>query len=446
MKDHLKDRLVKSFQTSKKLFAFISENEKLTYEELLEEANHLTNIIKNHQITPSAFISLEVKKNRDFLVALVASIFNDLILIPQKYDLTNKDKEKTYSICFPEYSLTKENSLWQLNKTEINRPLEIKSVAKRGGFIRPTSGTTSSSKGVYISSLSALNRVEASIEALEISTESAILCLMSYPFHFIASLLSFLSVGACILTPDSFDEASIRSICNHVKPTHLYASPYHYAILSEMDLIEELRKTSLLISTGTKLPESTRAKFEEKYSKHITEIFGIIEIGLALKSQANETLLTPAPHVEVGISPQSELLLKGEGMLDAYLSPFKTRSEILDNGWFNTGDIIEEVVDNRFKILGRSKSVIHIGAHKVFPEEIEEQIMHIEGVIEAKVYGIPHDLFGSEIKAEIISSMPLDEKEIISYLRKSLGSLKCPKKIDFVDSIELTNSGKIKRS
>jgi acyl-CoA synthetase (AMP-forming)/AMP-acid ligase II len=133
-------------------------------------------------------------------------------------------------------------------------------------------------------------------------------------------------------------------------------------------------------------------------------------------------------------------------MLDAYLSPFKTKSEILRDGWFNTGDLIEEIPRNGFKILGRSSSAMHIGAHKVFPEEIEDKIKQLEGVKEARVYGIPHDLFGSEIRAEVISSIPLDEKEIISYLRKTLGSLKCPKKIDFVDSIELTNSGKIKRS
>lgn len=445
MKPSLKEQIVNTFKSQGNKTAFVSELDSLTYKELFEEALKLSGLIEENKLPASTFLSLEVRKNKDFLIALVASILNDLVLIPLKYDLKEEERVASFSITFPEYSLRR-NNYWDLQKTEIKKPSEFDMLIKEGGFVRPTSGTTNTSKGVYISSSSAFYRVEIAIEALEVSKDSTVLCLMSYPFHFIASLISFLSVGATILTPDSFDENSIRLICKRNNPTHIYASPYHYAILSEMDLTEELSETKLLVSTGTKLPDLTRNKFDKKYFKEITEIFGIIEIGLALKSSGNENSLTPISQIEAKRSQEAELLLKSEGMLDAYLSPFKTKSEILKDGWFNTGDLIEEIPGKGFKILGRTSSAMHIGAHKVFPEEIEDKIKQLEGVKEARVYGIPHDLFGSEIRAEVISCMPLDEREIISYLRKTLGSLKCPKKIDFVDSIELTSSGKIKRS
>jgi acyl-coenzyme A synthetase/AMP-(fatty) acid ligase len=297
MKPNLKEQIVNTFTSQGDKTAFVSEVNNLTYEELFEEALKLSDLIKENKLPASTFVSLEVRKNKDFLVSLIASILNELVLIPLKYDLKEEEKLTSYSITFPEYSL-KKNKDWALEKTGIKKPSKLDAILEKGGFVRPTSGTTSTSKGVYISSSSALNRVEIAIEALEVSKDSTVLCLMSYPFHFIASLLSFLSIGATILTPDSFDENSIRSICKKNKPTHIYASPYHYAILSEMDLIEELSEAKLLVSTGTKIPDITRNKFNEKYFKEITEIFGIIEIGLALKSSGNENSLTPISQIE----------------------------------------------------------------------------------------------------------------------------------------------------
>jgi acyl-CoA synthetase (AMP-forming)/AMP-acid ligase II len=188
MKPNLKEQIVNTFTSQGDKTAFVSEVNNLTYEELFEEALKLSDLIKENKLPASTFVSLEVRKNKDFLVSLIASILNELVLIPLKYDLKEEEKLTSYSITFPEYSL-KKNKDWALEKTGIKKPSKLDAILEKGGFVRPTSGTTSTSKGVYISSSSALNRVEIAIEALEVSKDSTVLCLMSYPFHFIASLL-----------------------------------------------------------------------------------------------------------------------------------------------------------------------------------------------------------------------------------------------------------------
>lgn len=446
MSSNLKEQILRGINLAADNPAFISENENLSYNQLLRNARSLTELLRYSGINKSSFLCLEVTKNIDFLIALLAAVLTEVVLIPFATNIKKEEREHLLSVTCPEYTLTKINGQWVINKTSLAVHKEVRSIVPNGGFIRPTSGTTSTSKGVLISSESALERINACTAAFDINKGDSVLCLMSYPFHFIASLLSFLSSGATIITPNNFNEDAIKSSCWHKAPTIIYGSPHHFELLNKMDLLNELKDIKLPISTGTKLPKQTRDEFFRNYRTSIVEIFGIIEVGLALKSTSNSSGLTAIPPIDHSINTDGQLLLKGPGMLDAYLSPFKPRATILEDSWFNTSDIAEINSENSINILGRSTTAIHVGAHKVFPEEIEEQIKQLDGVSAVKVYGVPHNLFGREIRAKITTRKTLDEKEIISYLRKTLGSLKCPKKIDFVDSIELTKSGKIKRS
>ncbi len=443
---NLREQIIKGVNQAKDKPAFISENDIFSYHDLHKDAESLAEHIRSEGIEPGSYLCLEVDKNRDFLVGLLTSIITQVVLIPLKYGLKEKERASLIAISTPEYLLTIEQGKWHILKTTYSVPEEIKAICPEGGFVRPTSGTTNASKGVLISSHSAQKRVNASITSLDLTSSDKVLCLMAYPYHFVASLLSFIAKGITIITPSVFSEEALSESCEDSLPTIIYASPYHFSLLTEMNLERELKDVRLTISTGTKLPSMTRAKFAEKYKKPITEIFGIIEVGLALQNTNSDVTLSVIPPIENEISKEGALLLKGPGMFDAYLSPFRPCSDILNDSWFSTGDLAERTESGDIIILGRSNSAIHIGAHKVFPEEIEETLLEFTGITNARVYAIPHSLFGSEIQAEITVSQEINEKEVLSYLRKRLGSLKTPKNIKVTDSIEQTLTGKTKRS
>jgi acyl-CoA synthetase (AMP-forming)/AMP-acid ligase II len=118
------------------------------------------------------------------------------------------------------------------------------------------------------------------------------------------------------------------------------------------------------------------------------------------------------------------------------------------DGWYNTGDIVEIINNNPFKIkfISRKNEMINTGGYKVNPSEIEEVIREIKGVTDAFVFGKKNSLLGSLVFCEVtVSDKLLNEKQIRIFLKDRLQEYKVPRIIKFVDSISITRTGKILR-
>lgn len=115
--------------------------------------------------------------------------------------------------------------------------------------------------------------------------------------------------------------------------------------------------------------------------------------------------------------------------------------------WYHTGDIVEFTEDGRIKFVGRKNEMINVGGYKVNPNEVEEEIKKINGVLDAYVYARKNQLTGNILVAEVVlkdKELDLQEMEKIIYenLRTSLQNWKIPRIIKFVDEIKLTRTGK----
>src|SRR5262249_28068135 len=82
-------------------------------------------------------------------------------------------------------------------------------------------------------------------------------------------------------------------------------------------------------------------------------------------------------------------------------------SAIDDEGWMNTGDLVEER-DGMLRFLGRASEVINVGGQKVFPSEVEGVLLEADGVAEATVYGASNPLLGQAVCARV--SLLADEE------------------------------------
>ena len=113
----------------------------------------------------------------------------------------------------------------------------------------------------------------------------------------------------------------------------------------------------------------------------------------------------PQPAFEAELRGEPPTLhLRGPGFLDAYLSPWKPRAEILDEkGWFATGDIASIDTEGRVVLIGRSKAVIGVGGMKFFPEEVEAVLNSHPAVERSRVLGRPHPDFGMVPVAEVVA-------------------------------------------
>lgn len=120
------------------------------------------------------------------------------------------------------------------------------------------------------------------------------------------------------------------------------------------------------------------------------------------------------------------------------------------NGWYITGDRATRDGDGYFWFVGRADDVINTAGHLVGPFEVESALVEHPAVAEAGVIGIPDPLAMEVVKAFVSLTegyTPSDDlmKDIKQFARRKLHAVACPRKIEFLDSLPKTKSGKIMR-
>jgi len=115
-----------------------------------------------------------------------------------------------------------------------------------------------------------------------------------------------------------------------------------------------------------------------------------------------------------------------------------------------TGDGARRDADGRLRIIGRVDDVINVSGHRMGTAEVENAINEHSNVIESAVVGYPHDIKGQGIYAYVITNSPVTDrdafrKEIADVVRREIGPIAKPDKIQIVVGLPKTRSGKIMR-
>jgi long-chain acyl-CoA synthetase len=326
-------------------------------------------------------------------------------------------------------------------------------------FIRFSSGTTGTSKGVVLSHEAIVERTDAADKGLGITDRDTVLWVLSMSFHFVVSILLYLRRAATIvLCGRPFPEAVIEGVMKH-RGTFIYASPFHYNLLTHAGMLspESLKGVRMAISTAMKLPDAIAEGFSARFGLELTEAYGIIEVGLPfikLSADKRGSVGRALPDYEVAILNKDEegtgeIHIKGKGMLDAYYSPWQDREDILRDGWFKTGDL-GRIDDSGFlTIMGRDKDVINFAGMKIFAYEVESIINQHPHVRESLVYGVPHPHYGQLPIAKIVlreeAHETFDPDDLRRFCYQRLTQYKVPKDFECVDHLPKTASGKIRR-
>jgi long-chain acyl-CoA synthetase len=148
------------------------------------------------------------------------------------------------------------------------------------------------------------------------------------------------------------------------------------------------------------------------------------------------------PQGEIG-----ELCVKGPQVMVGYWQrPDETANVIDADGWLHTGDIAKMDANGFFYIVDRKKDMILVSGFNVFPNEIEDVVAGMPGILEVAAVGIPDEKSGEAVKLVVVkkdSSITADD--IRSYCREELTGYKQPKVIEFRTELPKTNVGKILR-
>lgn len=230
--------------------------------------------------------------------------------------------------------------------------------------------------------------------------------------------------------------ASIRE--NNI--THISATPTFYRLLLPVeDSFHSVRRITL---GGEKSGESLYRAIHQIFPEaKITNVYASTEAGTLFASKGSDFIF-----------PKDNL--KDFKVIDGELYIHKSLlgesdSLKLDGDFYPTGDLIEWVneAEGLFRFKSRKNELINVGGYKVNPQDVEDAIRDISGISDVQVFGKANSVLGNVLCAKVVKEYNSDitEPDIKKQLSVRLQDFKIPRIIRFVDSIDVTRTGKLKR-
>ena len=338
-------------------------------------------------------------------------------------------------------------------------------------FLQYTGGTTGVSKGAMLSHRNMVCNVQQTIAWQGDAYEGAepIIAITALPLYHIFSLqgncLTVMAQGGLnvlITNPRDF-EAFAREMAGYkfglfTAVNTMFASLMNTPSFKEIDF-SHLR---VCIGGGMAVQPAVAKRWKEMTGNTILQGYGLTETSPAaivcrMDSEFTGTIGLPIPSTEVMLvgddgnavptGEVGEICIRGPQVMEGYWKrPADTAEVMLPGGWLRTGDIGRMDEDGFFWIEDRKKDMILVSGFNVYPNEIENVVVEMDGILEAAAIGIPDERSGEIVKVFAVRTDPnLTEAEVIAYCREHLTGYKRPRQVEFRDELPKTNVGKILR-
>lgn len=219
----------------------------------------------------------------------------------------------------------------------------------------------------------------------------------------------------------------------------------------------------LTVSGGMALQLATAERWKEVTGCAICEGFGMTEtspVATVNPFSAIQlgTIGIPVPSTlcriinddgqELAIGEIGELCVKGPQVMKGYWQRQEATDEILDaDGWLKTGDIGLIQEDGYLRIVDRKKDMILVSGFNVYPNELEDVLATLPGVLQCAAIGVPDEKSGEAIKVFVVvrPGESVTKEQVMEHMRANLTGYKVPKAVEFRDVLPTTNVGKILR-
>ncbi|MBD9484748.1 long-chain fatty acid--CoA ligase [Pseudomonas sp. PDM14] len=145
---------------------------------------------------------------------------------------------------------------------------------------------------------------------------------------------------------------------------------------------------------------------------------------------------------------RGELCVKGPQVMKGYWQRQEATDEMLDaEGWLKTGDIAVIQEDGYMRIVDRKKDMILVSGFNVYPNELEDVLATLPGVLQCAAIGVPDERSGEAIKVFVVvkPGESLTKEQVMEHMRANLTGYKVPRFVEFREGLPTTNVGKILR-
>ncbi|MBF0378955.1 MAG: long-chain fatty acid--CoA ligase [Desulfamplus sp.] len=407
--------LRKAFEANIDNDALVWQNQVYKYSDLLSSLEYWSGRLKDAEVAQSQVVALDADFSPNALTLMLALIDLRCIIVPLSSTVAaQKDEfcriaevEQIISV-----NINDEVDIIATNQKPAHLLIQQLKERKHPGLVLFSSGSTGKSKAALHDFVPLLEKFKIPRKTLR-----TLAFLLFDHIGGINTLFYTLANGGCAVT---LRERSPEAVCKMIqdyKVELLPTSPTFINLLLLSETWKHFNLSSLkLVTYGTEtMPLSTLQRFHQLFPDvKLQQTYGLSEIGiLSSKSRSPDSL-----WVKIGGSGITYRIIDGILQVNtpsAMLGYLNAPSPFTEDGWFNTGDQVE--VDGEYiRILGRKSEIINVGGEKVWPAEVENVLLTMEGVEDAAVTGRANPITGQMVQARV----KLNTDESLSDFRKRM--------------------------
>jgi long-chain acyl-CoA synthetase len=278
-------------------------------------------------------------------------------------------------------------------------------------------------------------------------------------------LLSMRVGGCCILIPNARDlPALLKTLAKQRFHSFPAVNTLFNALANHKDFgTVDWSHLVICVGGGMAVQQATARLWLQKTGCPIVEGYGLSETSPSVScnpvnsTQFNGTIGLPLPSTELALLDDAgnpvppgqpgEIAVRGPQLMAGYWQrPDETVRAMTADGFFRTGDI--GTMDERgyFRIVDRKKDMILVSGFNVYPNEVEDVLTQLPGVLECAAVGVPDGKAGEAVKVIIVKKDPaLTEDQVRGYCEANLTGYKRPKVVEFRNDLPKSPVGKVLR-
>jgi long-chain acyl-CoA synthetase len=399
-------------------------------------------------------IAIQIGNHEDWASILIACLRRQLVVLPLEQSISDQQRDAALKICDARAVVS---AVPGGNSIALFRLKTADAIANWGehspSLLKLTSGTTAAPRAIRFRSeqvLADCNQICDTMGISDVDLNFGVIPI-SHSYGLSNLLTPLIARGVpMVLSRDRLPRAVLSDLAG-TNATVFPGMPVFYQAFCEMEDIPVLPKLRLCISAGAPLATAVAKQFRQKFGLPIHSFYGASEcggicyervgqneedgfVGQAMEGVAIETVDPDAAA--------SRICVRSAAVGDGYF-PESDQAK-LGGGLFVPDDLLTKTA-NGFRIVGRTSDVINVAGKKVNPAEVEAHLLRFSGVRQAVVFGRASILRNEEVAACVVVSPGVSEVELLEFCRRELSGWQVPKRVFIVDSIPVTERGKISR-
>ena len=470
--------------------ALVFGAQRITYGDLDEASNKIANTLIELGMKKGAHVALLMSHSPEWVINYfgvvkgggIAVLLNPALKAPE-LDSLLQDSDSEILITEKEFSRMLSSVLSHIpllrHVIEVNGDSYTKMVANSSSLsptidikdedeatIIYTSGVLGRQKGVVHTHASLMGTPPIVSAGIQRGREDIIIDLVrfSHLFGLCEVLLGSITTGSTIVLIPNFTPRAVLEAAEKEKGSIIFGVPAMYNALAMLrnGVLRgyNLSSLRLAVTAGAKSFSKLMKTLEERFGLSLYEVYGLTEVSAVSISTFNSRKLGTVgkPICDIKILDDSgrevrrgeigEAVFNAPWVMKGYYKAPELTAQVLKDGWFYTGDLVRMDEEGYLEYIEKKSFIIVTPSGlKVGPSEVEFVLLSHPSVAEAAYIGIDDD-YGGQIPTAFVmlkEGQSATLEEIASLCHQNLADFKLPKRIEFIDDIPKTASGKIDR-